>query len=86
MEYNSEVERQLKEFIRTPAVLVDKNDVPYEFRETGSVNRLKRRRYTDNIPLELYFFVLSNNIPKNQLMEFASGIFLNYVDSLAIYN
>jgi len=85
MQYNDIIKNQLVEYIHTPAVLMDKNDVPYEYKDGGSINRLKRRRNNDDIPLELYSFILSNNISKNQLREFASGLFLNYIETSSIY-
>lgn len=83
--YDETIKDQLYDYIKTPAVLMDKNEVPYEFRESGSINRLKRRRNNNDIPLELYTFIISNNITKNQLREFASGLFLNYVETSKIY-
>ena len=85
MEYNEKIKKQLIEYISTPTVLVNKDDVPYEFKKGGSINRLKRRRNNKDIPLELYSFVVENNISKNQLREFASGLFLNYVETTKIY-
>lgn len=85
MKYNQIIKNQLINYITTPAVLMDKNDIPYEYRNGGSINRLKRRRNNDDIPLELYSFILANNIPLNQLREFASGLFLNYVETSSIY-
>lgn len=85
MEYNDIIKKQLIEYISTPAVLMNKDDVPYEFKKSGSINRLKRRRNNDDIPLQLYAFVVSKNISKNQLREFASGLFLNYIETSNIY-
>lgn len=85
MEYNDTIKKQLIEYISTPAVLMNKDDVPYEFKKSGSINRLKRRRNNDDIPLQLYAFVVSKNISKNQLREFASGLFLNYIETSNIY-
>lgn len=85
MEYSEKIKKQLIEYISTPTVLVNKDDVPYEFKKGGSINRLKRRRNNKDIPLELYSFVVENNISKNQLREFASGLFLNYVETTKIY-
>ena len=86
MEYNQKIHDQLNEFIKNPTVLVTKDDIPYEFKSTGSVARLKRRRYVEKIPFQLISFVMVNNISKNQLREFASGLFLNYVEMSKIYN
>ena len=85
MEYNEIIRDQLIEYIKQPTVLVNKEDVPYEFKDSGSVNRLKRRRMEDDIPLQLYSFVLSNHVTKNQLREFSSGLFLNYINTTGIY-
>lgn len=87
MEYNDTIKAQLNEYIKTPAVLVTKDDVPYEYkRKTASVNRLKRRRCDDvDIPLQLYSFLVTHNITRNQLREFASGLFLNYIETSSNY-
>lgn len=85
MKYNDVIKNQLIEYISTPAVLVNKDDVPYEYKKGGSINRLKRRRNNTDIPIQLYAFVLSENISKNQLREFASGLFLNYIETSNIY-
>lgn len=85
MEYNETIKKQLEEFIATPAVLVNKDDVPYEYKKGGSINRLKRRRNNYDIPLQLYSFAISKNVTKNQLREFASGLFLNYIETSNIY-
>ena len=85
MQYNDTIKEQLVELIKEPAVLMTKDEVPYEFMKSGSINRLKRRRDCSNIPFELYSFIVSNNISKNQLREFASGLFLNYIETSNIY-
>lgn len=84
-EYNDEIQQQLESYIENPAVLVTKDDIPYEYKSAGSVNRLKKRRYNEDVPLQLYAFVVLNGITKNQLKEFASGLFLNYVETSRIY-
>lgn len=85
MDYNI-IKEQLLEYIKTPTVLVTKDNVPYEFNANGgSINRLKQRRYNKNIPLYLYKFLVDNNITKTQLMEFSSGLFLNYIEMSKIY-
>jgi len=83
--YNEVIKEQLNEYIKEPAVLMDKNGVPYEFTQNVSINRLKQRRNNEDIPLELYSFIISNGIAKNQLREFGSGLFLNYVETNKIY-
>lgn len=85
MDYNPTIHDQLTEYIQTPAVLMNKDESPYEFKQEGSINRLKRRRNNDDVPLQLYSFVIANKVSKNQLREFASGLFLNYVESSNIY-
>lgn len=85
MEYNDTIKKQLTEYIGTPAVLMNKDDVPYEYKKNGSINRLKRRRNNEDIPLQLYSFIVAKNISKNQLREFASGLFLNYIETSKIY-
>ena len=87
MEYNETIKKQLENYIKQPTVLVSKDDVPYEYRKEGSINRLKRRRYNDelNIPLQLYSFLVSNNVSKNKFREFASGLFLNYIELDSTY-
>lgn len=86
MEYNEIVHNQLNDYIKNPTVLVTKDDVPYEFKTGGSVTRLKRRRYVKDIPFQLISFAMINHVQKNQLQEFASGLFLNYVEITKIYN
>lgn len=85
MKYNETIEKSLVEYIKTPAILVDKNNVPYEYRQSGSITRLKRRRF-NTVSINLYAFLLDNKISKNTLSEFASGNFLNYVEMNNIYN
>lgn len=85
LEYNETIKEQLIEYISTPAVLMTKDEIPYEYKQTGSINRLKRRRNNKDIPLQLYAFVISRNISKNELREFASGLFLNYIETSNIY-
>lgn len=87
MKWNDTVKDQLTAYVQNPAVLMSVDEEPYEYRENnGSFNRLKRRRMKDiEIPYSLYTFLLANGIPKNQLREFASGLFLNYVDTTSIY-
>lgn len=85
MKYSDVIHDQLIEYIATPTVLMTKEEVPYEYKISGSIQRLKRRRNNPEIPLQLYSFIVSNGIPKNQLREFASGLFLNYVETLNIY-
>ena len=85
MKYSEIIRNQLLDYIKTPAVLMDKNDVPYEYNKNCSINRLKRRRNKEDIPIELYTFILTNGISKNQLREFASGLFLNYIETSSIY-
>lgn len=85
MEYNEIIKKQLIDYIYTPAVLMNKDDVPYEYKKGGSINRLKRRRNNENIPIQLYSFIIAKNISKNQLREFASGLFLNYIETSKIY-
>lgn len=86
MVFDSKIKGQLLEYISNPAVLVDKNDAPYEYREGGSINRLKRRRQNKDMPLELFSFVIESGIAKTQIQEFASGCILNYVETSKIYN
>lgn len=83
--YTPIVKKQLEEYIKTPAVLVDADDVPYEYREKGSVNRLKRRRYGVEIPFELFNFIISNGVSKAKAQEFASGLILNYSENSKIF-
>jgi hypothetical protein len=85
MEYNNIIKKQLMDYIKQPAILVNKDDVPYEYRDGGSVARLKRRRANVDIPYQLYEFIVENNITRNQLREFGSGLFLNYVETSKIY-
>lgn len=86
IKWNDTVREQLMEYIQNPAVLMTAQEEPYEFQQNeGSINRLKRRRVCDDIPLTLYSFLLENGINKNQLREFASGLFLNYCDTISIY-
>ena len=86
MNWTDKIRDQLIEYISTPTVLVTKDDIPYEFKQNGSVNRLKRRRYNDEIPLQLYSFICHNDVSKSQMQEFASGLFLNYIDTTSIYS
>ena len=85
MEFNETIKQQLLDYIKTPTVLMNRDGGPYEFKTSGSINRLKRRRDKEDIPLELYSFIISNGVSKNQLREFASGLFLNYVETSNIY-
>lgn len=84
--YNDEIKKQLEEMICIPAVLMSRQEEPYEYREVeGSKARFKRKRSLENLPFQLYNFAVQNNIQKNQLREFASGLFLNYIDTCSIY-
>lgn len=85
MRYTEQIKEQLIDYISVPAVLVDKNDVPYEFRGSGGLSRLKRRRESNEIPLELFTFAIENGVTRDQMREFASGLFLNYVEMSKIY-
>lgn len=85
MEYNDEIKKQLIQYITEPAVLMTKDDVPYEYKDGGSINRLKRRRSNEDIPIQLYSFLMENGVSKNQLREFASGLFLNYIEAEKIF-
>ncbi len=79
------VQPQLLELIKNPTVLVDKDNVPPEFRDGGSLNRLKRRRFGCQIPLELYQFAMQHELTKEHMMEFTSGLILNYASTSSIY-
>lgn len=84
--YSPDIKKQLEELISEPAVLMSRQEEPYEYREVeGSKARFKRKRHIENMPFKLYNFVVQNNIEKNQLREFASGLFLNYIDTSSIY-
>lgn len=86
MRWNDTIRDQLVDYIQHPAVLMTVQEEPYEYRQEGSsINRLKRRRIHNDIPLQLYSFLLENGISKNQLREFASGLFLNYCETSKIY-
>lgn len=88
MAYTQKVSEQLEEFIKNPTVLVTNRDEPYEFKETGSSKRFRCRRYLLNgkqIPFELYSLILEEDVPIVKLMEFSSGIFLNYVANRGVY-
>lgn len=86
IKWNDKVKQQLDEYIKNPAVVMGPGEEPYEYRQTNSsYNRLKRRRVTGEVPFLLYSFVLENEISKTQLREFASGLFLNYVETCKIY-
>jgi hypothetical protein len=87
VKYSDIVEKQLKAYIKVPAVLVTKENIPYEFKE-GKVNngKLRSRRFVDQIPLNLYYFIVSYNINLVALQEFASGLFLNYIEKERIYS
>lgn len=88
MAYTSKVSEQLEEFIKIPTVLVTKQDEPYEFKETGSSKRFRGRRYLkedQEIPFELYGLVIQEGVAITKLMEFSSGVFLNYVNQRGIY-
>lgn len=86
MKWNDKVKEQLTDYIQTPAVLMSREEEPYEYREKdSSVNRLKSRRLEQDIPYQLYTFLVENGITKNQLREFASGLFLNYIETSKIY-
>lgn len=78
-----DIESELKEYVKNPTILVNRDDVPYEFQDAKS--RLKRRRYDVKIPYKLYMFMVQNHIDKNILSEFASGLFLNYISIKNIY-
>lgn len=86
MNWNEKIKNQLIDYISTPTVLVTKEDVPYEFKQGGSINRLKRRRYNDEIPMQLYAFICNNDVSKYQMQEFASGLFLNYINNTSLYS
>lgn len=87
MDYNENIKKQLEKYIEEPTILMFKDERPYEYKESGSINRLKRRRMEDvDIPLQLYSFIVMNNISKNQLREFASGLFLNYIELANTYS
>lgn len=86
MKWNDTIKAQLSEYILNPAVVMSQAEEPYEYREVnGSINRFKRRRVSDDIPYHLYAFILENGISRNQLREFGSGLFLNYVEATGIY-
>jgi len=86
MEYNEKIKQQLENYIKEPTILMSKDGVPYEYKKEGSINRLKRRREEDvNIPLQLYSFIVNKNVSKNQLREFSSGLFLNYIELESTY-
>ena len=86
MEYDETIKEQLENYIKEPAILMSKDNIPYEYKKEGSINRLKRRRSEDiEIPLQLYSFLVSNNVSINQFREFASGLFLNYIEMDSIY-
>ena len=47
--YNDEIKRQLEEMICIPAVLMSRQEEPYEYREVeGSKARFKRKAETDH--------------------------------------
>jgi hypothetical protein len=86
MNWNDTIREQLSEYILNPAVVMSPDEEPYEYRENnGSINRFKRRRCADEIPYQLFTFLLERGISKNQLREFGSGLFLNYVETTKIY-
>ena len=86
MEYDETIKEQLENYIKEPAILMSKDNIPYEYKKEGSINRLKRRRSEEiEIPLQLYSFLVSNNVSINQFREFASGLFLNYIEMDSIY-
>lgn len=86
IKWNDTIRDQLSQYIQNPAILMTAQEEPYEFQPNeGSINRLKRRRVCDDIALTLYSFLLENEISKNQLREFASGLFLNYCQTVSIY-
>lgn len=71
------IEDELQEYIKNPTVLVNRDDIPYEYQQSRS--RLKYRRYGIPIPCKLYMFMVQNHISKLLLSEFASGFFLDYI-------
>lgn len=86
--YSKKISSQLEDFIKIPTVLVTKQDEPYEFKETGSSKRFRCRRYLPKdkqIPIELFNLIINQDVPITKLMEFSSGIFLNYVSQRSTY-
>lgn len=87
MKWNEQIKWQLTAYVKNPAVLMSITEEPYEYRAAnGSISRLKRRRLPDiEISYQLYTFLLENGISKNQLREFGSGLFLNWIETNKIY-
>lgn len=86
VQWNDTVRAQLTEYIAVPTVLQTDDGTPYEYSEHAySPRKLKRRRVNRDIPLELFSFLLENDVDPMCLREFSSGLFLNYVEIDKIY-
>lgn len=83
------IKQQLDDLVKIPTVTVTKDNIPYECKESGSSQRFRSRRFfgpSQGLPFELYQYVLENDVSMVKVMEFSSGVFMNYVDSHSIYS
>jgi len=87
LQWNDRVKQELTDYLMNPAVLVSAEGEPYEFRErAGSWNRLHARRPEGIIiGYHLFTLLLEGGIDQRDLMEFGSGLFLNWVSRNSIY-
>lgn len=78
---NNQIEKDIEEFIKTPAILVTKDDKPYEYKEREQTHHYTYyNRQNCKLSKNLINFLVSKNYDLKVLTKFKSGCFGNYAE------
>lgn len=85
MPITEEIINELKNIIEIPTVLLDKEGVPIEYKNTRKKRKMKIRKI-DNISVHLLMFILENNGDASSIEKFSSGNFVSFLNMNRAYS
>lgn len=78
---NDQIERDIEEYIKIPAIRVTKDDKPYEYKEQDQTYHYTyHNRQNCKLSKNLINFLVSKNYDLKILTKFSSGCFGNYAE------
>ena len=73
----NDINTEILGIISTPAVLMDKDDIPYEYSDK-SMGKMTYKRKEQNISLQLYSLLMAEEISSDEFRKFSSGNIIEY--------
>lgn len=79
-----EIEKELKEIIQIPTILLDKDGVPIEYKSSQKKRKIKVRNL-EKISVHLMMLIIKNNGDAESIERFSSGNFIGFLNRNRAY-